>query len=353
MEEFYQEAINRLSVLDPIDHFTLGINLLILLFSKRFATRYGKIKDEEQSLVRLRILNVGNFLLFATYLIAVIFEQHLAASFSQTFLVILCSFLLIHFVEAFILRKYGKTRTIDDFSRTTETHTSRTLELVCCAIIFCVAAVLLINIWGFEDWLQTTSVIGFIALFLFASKEYWAGDFLSGIILISQGRLERGDVIRIRDEAIEGVVLQIRPLQTVIRDLVDGHDIILPNFKLQNSRVDVLKTDLARGIRNHVDFIIGYDVTSAAVNEYLKAVWEQALEKGLVDQEGGFVVGLKECDDHGVRWRLLYTLVSPRRLIQTQDAIREAAFDLQREHGVELPTPMTIRFPDGHFPTEK
>ena len=139
-------------------------------------------------------------------------------------------------------------------------------------------------------------------------------------------------------------------MQTVVRDLVDGHDVILPNYKVQNGRVDVLKTDLARGVRNHVDFIIGYDVSASKVNDYLKAVWEKVLEAGLVKEEGGFAVGLKECGDHGVRWRLLYALKSPRRLIETKDAVREAAFDLQQDHGIELATPTTIRFPDGHFP---
>ena len=68
---------------------------------------------------------------FITYLVAVIFEISLGRSISQTFLVILASYLLIHFAEAFILKKYGKSKTIEDFARTTETHTSRTLELFC------------------------------------------------------------------------------------------------------------------------------------------------------------------------------------------------------------------------------
>ena len=321
-----------------------------MVFSKKFANHYGGIKDENRSRVRLRILHCGNFLLFATYLVAVIFEFRLAVSFSQTFLVILASYLLIHFVEAVILRKYGKTRTIEEVTRTTETHTSRTLELVVCAIIFCIATVLLINIWGFEDWLQTTSVLGFLALLVFATKEYWAGDFLSGIILIGQGRIERGDVLIIKEEGIRGIVLQINGLQTIIRDLVDGHDIILPNYKLRQSRVDVLKTDLRRGVRNHVDFMIGYGTPSEKVNAFLSEVWERAVSTGLVLRDISSVIALKESGDHGNRWRISYTLKSPHRLIETKNAIRKAAYDLQEKHGIELATPTTIRFPDGHFP---
>ena len=189
-------------MLGPIDHFTLAVNLFILVFSKWFATRYGVIKDKAKSQARLRILHVTNLILFTTYLIAVVFEIHLGRAISQTFLVVLASYLLIHFAEAFILRKYGKSKTIENFARTTETHTSRTLELFVLFIIITITFVLLINIWGLEDWLQTTSVLGFIALFIFASKEYWAGDFLSGILIISQGRIERGDVIMIKDEGL-------------------------------------------------------------------------------------------------------------------------------------------------------
>ena len=206
----------HLEVLGPIDHFTLAVNLFILVFSKWFATRYGVIKDKAKSEARLRILHVTNLILFTTYLIAVVFEVHLGRAISQTFLVVLASYLLIHFAEAFILRKYGKSKTIENFARTTETHTSRTLELFVLFIIITITFVLLINIWGLEDWLQTTSVLGFIALFIFASKEYWAGDFLSGILIISQGRIERGDVIKIKDEGLTAIVLQINSFQTIV-----------------------------------------------------------------------------------------------------------------------------------------
>jgi hypothetical protein len=74
-ENFPSIIKDHLEVLKPIDHFTLAVNLFILIFSKWFATRYsGKIKDTKNSQARLRILHVTNFILFVTYLIAVVFE---------------------------------------------------------------------------------------------------------------------------------------------------------------------------------------------------------------------------------------------------------------------------------------
>jgi hypothetical protein len=331
----------HLEVLGPIDHFTLAVNLFILVFSKWFATRYGVIKDKAKSQARLRILHVTNLILFTTYLIAVVFEIHLGRAISQTFLVVLASYLLIHFAEAFILRKYGKSKTIENFARTTETHTSRTLELFVLFIIITITFVLLINIWGLEDWLQTTSVLGFIALFIFASKEYWAGDFLSGILIISQGRIERGDVIMIKDEGLTAIVLQINSFQTIVRDLVNQHDIILPNSKLRLTRVDVLKTDLKRGIREFEDFWFGYGTAKEQIEEMLVEVWNQTVSDGLIDKNGGYVVANKECGDHGVRWRLAYTLKSPHKIIETGNKVREWAYQLQDKYDLELATPIT------------
>ena len=339
----------HLDVLGPIDHFTLAVNLLILVFSKWFASKYGLIKDNNKSQARLRILHVTNLILFITYLIAVIFEIHLGRAISQTFLVVLASYLLIHFAEGYLLKKYGKTKSIENFARTTETHTSRTLELFVLFIIGTITFVLLINIWGLEDWLQTTSVLGFIALFIFASKEYWAGDFLSGILIISQGRIERGDVIKIKDEDLIAIVLQINSFQTIVRDLVNQHDIILPNSKLRLTRVDVLKTDLKRGVREFEDFYFGYDTEIEKIKNMLKEVWENVLSDGLVEESGSFIVANKECGAHGVRWRLAYTLKSPHRLVETGNSVREHAYNLQKKHGIQLATPFTHTFPQGTF----
>lgn len=337
----------HLEVLGPMDHFTLAVNLFIFVFSKWFATRYGQIKDESKSKSRLRILHFANLFLFIIYLLAVIFEISIGRSISQTFLVILSSYLLIHFAEAMILKRYGKSKAIEGFSRTSETHTSRTLELFVCFVILCISIVLLINIWGFEDWLQTTSVLGFLALFVFASKEYWAGDFLSGILIISQGKIERGDVIKIKDENLVAIILEVGSFQTIVRDLINKHDIILPNSKLRLSRVDVLRTDLRKGIREFEDFWFGYGTKPDQIKAMFEEVWRCAVKDGMADEQGGFVVGNKQCGDHGVRWRLSYTLSSPHRLIEAGNCVREHAYRLSEIHDLKLATPLTHVFPNG------
>ena len=251
MEELTRLVLERVSKLETLDYFTLGVNLLLFLLSRPMAQKYSQIKDEERSRARLRVLHFLNLSLFLSYLVAVCVDIHIAKQFSQSFLVVLATFLLIHFIEVFLQAKYGKKLDIEGFTRNVDTHTSKTLELFCAVIILVIAVVLLINLWGLESWMQKTSVLGFIALFCFATKEYWVGDFLSGIFIIGQGRVMRGDVIRIPSQDVFGIVLQTKGLQTIVRDLVRRHDITLPNTLLLKNRVDILRTDLARGVRDY------------------------------------------------------------------------------------------------------
>ncbi len=348
MADWLQPISERFMILEPIDYFTLSLNLLVFVFSRQFATKYGQLKDQQRSSTRLRLLRQINMMLFVGYFLAVIFKFHLASSFSQTCLVVLCTYLFIHFMEAVILARYGREIAVEGLVRKVDTYTSRTMEILTSAVIVCVALVVLINIWGFESWLETTSVIGFLALVFFATKDYWAGDFLSGIIVMGDGRIERGNVIRIPDENLLGVVLQIRTVQTIIRDLVCGHDITIPNSYLVKKRVDIYKTDLQRGFFVHVDFKIGYGTPVETVQKYMSAVWETAAKQaGVIDSERECRIELIGNEDHAALWRLSYVLRSPHGLITARNKVNLAAYTLQEEYGVSISTPLVYTI-DSH-----
>ena len=342
MPQWLQPIVERLLVLGPVDYFTLSLNLLVLAFSGQFATLYGKLKDRERSIVRLRLLRQINIALMVSYLVAVIFNFHLASAFSQTFLVILCTYLLMHFLEALILARYGRDVEVEGFARKVETYTSRTLEICTSGALLLVALVVLVNVWGFESWLKTTSVIGFLALVFFGTKDYWAGDFLSGIILIGDGRIERGDVIRIPEEDLIGIVLQIRSVQTVVRDLVRRHDITIPNSFLLRKRIDIYKTDLRSGVSENVSFKIGYGATTDTVQKYLHAVWEKAARaSSSIDASQKCRIELLSNDDHAAVWRLSYTLKSPHGMLVARSTVNLIAYELQGEYSLTLSTPLT------------
>ena len=341
MEDLLSLILERLDKLESLDYFTLAVNFLLFLFSRPMAEKYSQIKDEERSKVRLKILHFLNFFLFLSYLVAVAANIHISKQFSQSFLVVLATFLLIHFTEVYLQSKYGKRMEVEGETRNVDTHTSKTLEVFMAAIILLVAAVLLIDLWNLESWMERTSVLGFLALFCFATKDYWVGDFLGGIFIIGQGRITRGDVIRIPKEDVFGIVLQTKGLQTIIRDLVRRHDITLPNSILLQNRVDILRTDLKRGVRDYIDFKIGYGTGSDNIRGYLSEVWEKASESAAIDREQSLHIALKDCGDHAATWRLSYTLKTPYHVILCKNAVREAAYDLQEKYGIEVSTPLT------------
>ena len=167
-------------------------------------------------------------------------------------------------------------------------------------------------------------------------------DFLSGILLISSERLGRGDVISIPAENVLGIVLEIRSRQTHVRDLVRGHDIMLPNACLLRNRVDLFKENPGGPFKDFVDFKIGYSTPSKKAQKFLKAVFEKAAESAEgMDGEKSARIALKENGDHAARWRLAYILNNPHRLLDVRDAVNLAAYELQDQFELNVSTPTT------------
>ena len=167
-------------------------------------------------------------------------------------------------------------------------------------------------------------------------------DFLSGILLINSERLGRGNVISIPAENVLGIVLEIPSRQTHVRDLVRGHDIMLPNACLLRNRVDLYKENPGGPFKDFVDFKIGYGTPSGKVQKFLKAVFKKAAEStDGMDREKSARIALKENGDHAARWRLAYILKTPHRLLEVRDAVNLAAYELQNQYGMSLSTPTT------------
>jgi small-conductance mechanosensitive channel len=345
MDIWNEIVLPRLQHLTVMEYFTFAVNALVYCFSKSIASHYGEIKDETKMRARLRILHGFNLTVFITFVIslAVNDDRFPADQISQTSLTLLVTYLLIHLAEVLLLSRYGKAITVMGYTRRVETSTSRTLELVACGVILISMMIVLINVWGLTSSLQTTGVVGFLAVLVFTTKDYWLRDFLSGILLISGDRMQRGDVISIPAEDILGIILEIRGLQTSIRDLVRGHDIEIPNSSLLQHRVDFFKENPGGPFRDYVDFKIGYNTSPASINKFLKAVFNKACKESEgIDTDKEPRIALKENEDHSARWRLAYVLKSPHKLLSIRDSVNLAAYELQAEFDLSVGTPVTV-----------
>ena len=260
--------LDYFTTLDSVHYITFVINLLIFIFGRQIINNLS-VETVGANQSRLRLLRLINTILFLTYLLAVAFQLQLATNFSHTGLLMLLTYLGSQFAHSLILKKYGRQREIEGTSLFIESHTSHSLHLLALLLLGVVAGLIFLNIWNLENWLQTTSFLGAIAVLVFTTKDYWLKDFISGIMVISNGNIERGDVVRIPSENILAIVLETRGTLTILRDLIRNHNITVPNSLLLNVQVEILDTESRKGVSDYVDFNIGYETPSDAATEYL------------------------------------------------------------------------------------
>jgi small-conductance mechanosensitive channel len=339
--------LDYFTILEPIDYITVIINLLILIFGKQIITHLS-VQTVGAAPPQLRLLRILNAVLFLTYFFAVAFQFQLASNISHTGLLVLLTYLIWQLTHSIILKKYGRKREVEGTSIYVESYTSSNLKLIALLILGVISGLVFLNLWKLEWLLQTTSFLGALAVLIFTTKDYWLKDFISGIIVISNGNIERGDVIRIPDENILAIVLETRTMLTLLRDVIRNHNITVPNSLLLNKQVEILTTESRKGIYDYVEFNIGYETDSEKAKAYLLDVLKRACKiTATINAEREGNIMLVENGDHAVTWRVLYNLRFEHEITTARNAVKLAAFELQDEHDVKLPTPLTHAFPGG------
>jgi len=339
--------LDYFTILEPIDYITFIINLLILIFGKQIINHLS-VQTVGAAPPQLRLLRILNAVLFLTYFFAVAFQFQLGSNISHTGLLVLLTYLIWQLTHSIILKKYGRKREVEGTSIYVESYTSSNLKLIALLILGVISGLVFLNLWKLEWLLQTTSFLGALAVLIFTTKDYWLKDFISGIIVISNGNIERGDVIRIPDENILAIVLETRTMLTLLRDVIRNHNITVPNSLLLNKQVEILTTESRKGIYDYVEFNIGYETDSEKARAYLLDAWKRACKiTATINPEREANIMLVENGDHAVTWRVLYNLRFEHEITTARNAVKLAAFELQDEHGVKLPTPLTHAFPGG------
>ena len=346
-DSLLEGLLTYFTTLDSVHYITFVINLLIFIFGRQIINNLS-VQTIGANQSRLRLLRLINTILFLTYLVAVAFQLQLASNFSHTGLLMLLTYLGSQFAHSLILKRYGRQREVEGTSLFIESHTSHSLHLLALLLLGVVAGLIFLNIWNLENWLQTTSFLGAIAVLVFTTKDYWLKDFISGIMVISNGNIERGDVVRIPSENILAIVLETRGTLTILRDLIRHHNITIPNSLLLNVQVEILDTESRKGVSDFVDFNIGYNTPSESAQEYLTEAWKKACKiTSTINSDREGIVKLVGNGDHAVTWRLLYNLKAVHGIIEARNSINLAAFELQQQHNIKLATPLTHTFPTG------
>ncbi len=351
--EWIQYQLDKLPF-QLLDYIVISLNLLIFLFAGIIIriSKAGNIHSTTSNrMMGLRAINLVLFIIYAlagAIEIALNIEVSHLQNISQTGLSILIAYITMHYLQGWIIERFGKEKEIDGVKCRGESYASEIIGLIGLILVSSITFLVVINIWELNNWLQATSVVGGILIILFASKDYFLGDMISGLIMHYNHSVEAGSVVRVNEFNITGVVTQITLSQTIIRDLVQKHEITIPNSKLRNATVETISNCGNNGFRDFLDFKIGYDQSPESVQTFLENVLLQAKDKeAAFNQDAKPKIVVVENGDHAVTWRLLYYVKNPYRILDARNMVQTIAFELSQREKLGLNTPVTHQILDG------
>jgi small-conductance mechanosensitive channel len=343
-------TIIGLDSFSTFDYSVLSINLLLFIFSRPLVLGF-KRNDKKSVSSKLYALRAINIILFLLYIEA-LFIAGWSKQISLTGLTFLVVFILSHLLHIFILKKFGREKEIDGINYHNETYQSEIFSLLITLIAIIASIVIVIDIWGMNDWLKATSVLGVLAILIFSTKDVWIPDNISGLILLYNSDIEPGAVVKIDEQNLLAIVVQSTLTRTTFRDLKTRHLIVLPNTVIRNSKLEILSKGPASGLMQFVHFNIGYGVAADKIESLLMAIWEKSCEESTaLNSEREPEISVVETGDHAVNWRLGYKLKNLYQMLEVECLVKRIAYEVAEEQKIELQTPLTHNIIDNKLLT--
>lgn len=338
-----QSMQKYISVFNTHDYVIMTLVVLILVFARSLVRRLRPSKDDRALANRITTLRIIGVCLLVLYL-GEMFFPHVSKQLSLTGLTLFLVYVVAHFLLVLIVNRYGRTRELDGEVYRTETYQSEIFSLLIIGLSIATAILIIINIWGMTDWLKATSVLGGLLIIAFSTKDVWAPDTIHGLILLNNGHVEPGTIVRVDEFDLLGIAIQTNLSETAFRDLRSRHLVVVPNSRLRTAKIDVLSRTGSSGLLQFADFNLGYDVDAEAADNFFAAVWERACAADkYLNADKTASAKLVSAGDHAVHWRLAYWVKNVYGLYDARFSINRAAYELSRERGISLATPLTYR----------
>jgi small-conductance mechanosensitive channel len=175
-----------------------------------------------------------------------------------------CLFGLVVVIVARLINNYGKK--FIKRQKRLDVRTKEVLTKVYEVVIFCIVALMLLNILGIN--LTTLAVFGgAVGVGLGLGLQSIASNFISGIIILLDNSITIDDYIEINADQ-KGFVREFRMRYTVL-ETYDGKDIVVPNETFISSTfINWSHKDPKQ--RYRVDFSVAYDTDVRAMVELIK-----------------------------------------------------------------------------------
>lgn len=342
---FLSASWDRFSTLDRT---LLVVNVMVLLLARPLINRIGgkgSAKSHKLAMLRAGTLLVILFLLF--YNIVLPAEEHtFVTRVLGVVLVAYVGYLAASLSNRLIKRRFGHKREINGENMISETYNSRLLGIISAALIFALVLVAIVQILGFEDLLHAGGVIGVIGVMLALTQSSWAPDLISGLIILNSRLMEEGDVVEIDDgERLLALVFRTKMFHTELLDISRNHRIMVQNAKLRGSTIKNLsKFASARGLREKLEFNIGYDVEPKAVKRIFEEAFARLQENGEcpIEFARGFDLFPVAAANFAVTWAFFYYTKDLKHLVTTRYRVVAETVRVARDHSVQLATPMLV-----------
>lgn len=185
-------------------------------------------------------------------------------SFSLYDIIRVCLIGLVVLLIARLINNYGKN--LIKRQKRLDVRTKEVLTKVYEVVIFCIVALMLLNILGIN--LTTLAVFGgAVGVGLGLGLQSIASNFISGIIILLDNSITIDDYIEINADQ-KGFVREFRMRYTVL-ETYDGKDIVVPNETFISSTfINWSHKDPKQ--RYRVDFSVAYDTDVRAMVELIK-----------------------------------------------------------------------------------
>jgi len=338
---------------DTLGYVIIGVNILLLIFAKQILEQVYSNPDKVSNFSRkIMIFRALNLLIMLAYGYFKFFQgdksletKSLGFNILAVLAIIYFSYLAMHLAHAFLVRQYGKEREINGKKRFSSTYQTRLLSIFSSIFIGIIALLSIIRLLGFDSVLEAGGVLGIIGVFLALTSSIWAPDIFHGLIILNSDMFSEGDVIQFNDgDKIYGLVYKTKVFHTVILNIPNNHRIMIKNSKLRDFTVHNLsKFASAKGLRESLNFKIGYDVSADKVKNLFETVYERAKNDASVEIEEQYELefGINNTGDHAIEWVFYYYTKEVEKLILTRQRILLLMLEASIEKGVSLSTPFT------------
>jgi len=260
---------------DTYEFVLLGANLFILLISK-FLFKFLYRDNKEKAKPRFKIAIFLSFVLFVLQIIYLIIGndpilieklgtdndfETIIGKLSLTFLVMYVA-LLLQSVTHFIIKKnYGSKEQIDNKDVFVETSGSRIWTVLSVSFINFGFFYFLIKLWSAEYLMNSTSILGLIAVALALTNAVWFPDIYSGIISLKVKIANIGDTIMVEgiDKKNELIVKDTGFFKLTTYDIRTNHIVFVWNNMIGKSVIhNLTRIASTSGLRIVVPFKISY-----------------------------------------------------------------------------------------------